>query len=87
MFVQSNPKPQFLFQSCEQPGRSSVVSSFNKKPVRGSPKASSARELIEKKGNKEEKASTLPRKGTIFAKKESGAATRVSQNWMYYTFS
>ena len=73
MFVQSNPKPQFLFQSCEQPGRSSVVSSFNKKPLRGSPKASSARELIEKK-NKEEKASTLPRKGTIFAKKESGGA-------------
>ena len=45
----------------------------NKKCVRGSPKASSARELIEKKkdGSKEEKAATLPRKGTIYAKRES----------------
>ena len=78
--AQSNHKPQFLLQSCEQPGRSSVVSSVNKKPVRGSPKASSARELIEKKGigNKEEKASTLPRKGTIFAKKESGSGAAVN---------
>ena len=42
--------------------------------MRGSPKATSVRELIEKKGfNKEEKSSTLPRKGTIYAKKESGA--------------
>ena len=41
--------------------------------MRGSPKASSARELIEKKkdGSKEEKAATLPRKGTIYAKRES----------------
>ena len=43
--------------------------------MRGSPKASisSVRELIEKKNiGKEEKASTLPRKGTIYTKKESG---------------
>ena len=41
--------------------------------MRGSPKASSARELIEKKkdGSREEKAATLPRKGTIYAKRES----------------
>ena len=65
-----------MLQSWDQTGhgRSSVVSLSSKKPVRGSPKANSARELIEKKGagSKEEKASTLPRKGAIYAKKESG---------------
>ena len=49
--------------------------SSTKKSSRGSPKASSARELIEKKGiaQKDEKASTLPRKGAIYAKKDSSA--------------
>ena len=60
-----------LFQASDQ-SRASVPSS-TKKPSRGSPKASSARELIEKKGiaQKDEKASTLPRKGAIYAKKDS----------------
>ena len=49
--------------------------SSSKKSSRGSPKASSARELIEKKGiaQKDEKASTLPRKGAIYAKKDNSA--------------
>ena len=63
-----------ILQANEQHGRSSSVSLANKKCVRGSPKASSARELIEKKnngGSREERAATLPRKGTIYAKRES----------------
>ena len=72
-----------ILQANEQHGRSSSVSLSNKKCVRGSPKASSARELIEKKnngGSREEKAATLPRKGTIYAKREScnNAGRRVS---------
>ena len=75
----------FILQANEQHGRSSSVSLTNKKCVRGSPKASSARELIEKKnngGSREERAATLPRKGTIYAKREScsnaGSGRRVS---------
>ena len=72
-----------ILQANEQHGRSSSVSLTNKKCVRGSPKASSARELIEKKnngGSREERAATLPRKGTIYAKREScnNAGRRVS---------
>ena len=74
-----------ILQANEQHGRSSSVSLANKKCVRGSPKASSARELIEKKNNggsssREERAATLPRKGTIYAKREScnNAGRRVS---------
>ena len=74
----------FILQANEQHGRSSSVSLSNKKSVRGSPKASSARELIEKKnngGSREERAATLPRKGTIYTKREScssNAGRRVS---------
>ena len=62
-----------MFQASEL-NRTSVPSS-TKKSSRGSPKASSARELIEKKGiaQKDEKASTLPRKGAIYAKKDNSA--------------
>ena len=53
--------------------RTSVASSA-KKTSRGSPKASSARELIERKGaavGREERAATLPRKGALYNKKEN----------------
>ena len=55
------------------PSRTSVASSA-KKTSRGSPKASSARELIERKGaavGREERAATLPRKGALYNKKEN----------------
>merc|ERR1711892_24052 len=66
-FAETDPKASEL-------NRTSVPSS-TKKSSRGSPKASSARELIEKKGiaQKDEKASTLPRKGAIYAKKDSSS--------------
>merc|ERR1712013_803627 len=66
-FVETDPK-------ASESNRTSVPSS-SKKSSRGSPKASSARELIERKGiaQKDEKASTLPRKGAIYAKKDNSA--------------